>query len=184
LYESYTHRPDEGHIEKSIKQVWASLWTFRAFEEREFYRIDHLTAAMGVLVHPNYQNELANGVGITKNIYDPSWRGYYVNVQLGEDLVTNPEEASIPEEFLVASLAGREEYEIQYVRFSNRVPLGEKLLTKDHILELAEVMEAIQRHFRAAYGIPAGNNTFAMDIEFKITAEGHLNVKQARPWID
>ena len=23
-------------------------WTFRAFEERDFWRIDHLTAAMGV----------------------------------------------------------------------------------------------------------------------------------------
>lgn len=50
LYDSYTHRLDEGHISKSIKQVWASLWNARAFEERNFYRIDHLGAAMGVLL--------------------------------------------------------------------------------------------------------------------------------------
>ena len=62
LYDSYTHRPDEGHIAKTIKQVWASLWTYRAFEERDFYRVDHLQTAMGVLVHPNYDDELANGV--------------------------------------------------------------------------------------------------------------------------
>ena len=47
LYDSYTHHPDEGHFAKTAKQVWAGLWTYRAFEEREFWRIDHLTAAMG-----------------------------------------------------------------------------------------------------------------------------------------
>ena len=31
LYDSYTHHLDEGHLSKSIQQVYASLWTFRAF---------------------------------------------------------------------------------------------------------------------------------------------------------
>ncbi|GIS21431.1 MAG: hypothetical protein CM15mP121_2830 [Bacteroidota bacterium] len=26
---------------KSVKQVFASMWNFRAYEERDFYRIDH-----------------------------------------------------------------------------------------------------------------------------------------------
>lgn len=184
LYDSYTHHPDEGHIAKSIKQVWAGLWTYRAFEERDFYRIDHQQTAMGVLVHPNFDNEQANGVGVTKNIYDANWRGYYVNVQVGEDLVTNPEAASIPDEFLVANLAGLERYEIQYVRRSNLVPEGGPILTKDQIFELADIMGSIQRHFQALYGVPSWDRDFAMDIEFKITAEGQLVVKQARPWID
>ena len=47
LYDSYTHHPDEGHLSKSIKQVFASLWNFRAFEARDFYRIDHFATAMG-----------------------------------------------------------------------------------------------------------------------------------------
>ncbi len=184
LYESYTHHPDEGHIAKSIRQVWASLWTYRAFEERDFYRIDHLQAAMGVLVHPNYENEQANGVAVTKNIYDEYWRGYYVNVQVGEDLVTNPPANSIPDEFLVADLAGSERYEIQYVRRSNLVPDGGPILTKEQIFELADVMRLINMHFRAVYKAPPANTRFAMDIEFKITADGRLNIKQARPWID
>ena len=53
LYDSFTHRPDEGHLGKSIRQVFASMWNFRAFEEREFYRVDHLQAAMGVVLHEN-----------------------------------------------------------------------------------------------------------------------------------
>lgn len=182
LYNSYTHHLDEGHIEKSIKQVWASLWTFRAFEERDFHRIDHMTTAMGVLVHPNYKDELANGVGVTQNIFAPSWRGYYVNVQVGEDLVTNPDNESIPEEFLVADLAGEELYEIQYIRFSNRTIPGEKILTKAQVLNLASAMLRIQDHFRIKYGYASNDPSFAMEIEFKITAENKLAIKQARPW--
>jgi phosphoenolpyruvate synthase/pyruvate phosphate dikinase len=184
LYDSYTHHPDEGHIAKSVKQVWASLWTYRASEERDFYRIDHLSAAMGILVHPNFADEQANGVAITKNIYDAAWPGYYVNVQLGEDLVTNPPAYSIPDEFLVAELAGLERYEIQYVRRSNLTPDGSPILTKAQILDLADVMGLIQSHFKTLYGIPRTDSDFAMDIEFKVTTDGRLNIKQARPWVD
>ncbi len=184
LYDSYTHHPDEGHIAKSIKQVWASLWTYRAFEERDFYRVDHLQTAMGVLVHPNYENEQTNGVAVTKNIYDANWPGYYVNVQVGEDLVTNPQELSIPDEFLVADLAGVERYEIQYIRHSNLTADGGHVLTKAQIFELADVMGQIQAYFRYLYGLHGRDPDFAMDIEFKITADGRLNVKQARPWVE
>jgi phosphoenolpyruvate synthase/pyruvate phosphate dikinase len=34
LYDSFTHKPKEGQLINSVKQVWASLWTERAFEER------------------------------------------------------------------------------------------------------------------------------------------------------
>ncbi|MCH6258950.1 PEP/pyruvate-binding domain-containing protein [Puniceicoccaceae bacterium K14] len=182
LYNSYTHHPDEGHISKSMKQVWASLWTYRAFEEREFYRIDHFTTAMGVLVHPNFSNEQVNGVAVTKNIFDVNWRGYYVNAQVGEDLVTNPEAESIPEEFLVADLLGEERYEIQYIRSSNQVENGERVLSKEQVFELADHMFYIQSHFRALY--QPIDDAFAMEIEFKITEDGDLSIKQARPWVE
>ncbi|MDA0813097.1 MAG: hypothetical protein O3C21_12020 [Verrucomicrobia bacterium] len=186
LYDSCTHRADEGHLIKSMKQVWASLWTFRAFEEREFYRVDHMKVYMGVLAHPNFDDELANGVGITRNIFDPRWLGFYVNVQIGENLITNPEEESIPEEFLVSVMTGGPQdqaysLEIQYARRSNKVAKGETVLTREQAVELARNMRTIHRHFRELY--QSQDDSFAMDIEFKIDTDGKLVIKQARPWV-
>lgn len=182
LYNSYTHRPDEGHLSKTIKQVWASMWNSRAFDERDFYRVDHFAAAMGVLLHPDADDEIANGVGVTKNIIDPNWTGYYVNAQLGENLVTNPDPNSIPEEFLIAQLLGSTRFTIQYVTFSNLVPEGKTVLTTPQAEQLADRMSAIHSHF---YNLYHGNYaTFAMEIEWKITSAGQLMIKQARPWVE
>jgi len=180
LYDSYTHRADEGPLVKSIKQVWASLWTLRAFDEREFYRVDHFTAAMGVLCHPNESDEQANGVAITRNIYDPNWPGFYINAQVGESLVTNPDAGAVPDEFLVSAIGPNGEYEVQYIRHSSEREPGQSVLGDAHLAELLDAMERIQEHFRVLYGA-VGDATFAMDIEFKVTAEGLLSVKQARP---
>ncbi|MGE0710813.1 MAG: PEP/pyruvate-binding domain-containing protein [Planctomycetota bacterium] len=185
LYDSHTHRPDEGPLGETIKQVWADLWTYRAFEEREFYRIDHSAAAMGVLVHPNFDDELANGVAVTKNIYDPNWPGFYVNVQVGESLVTNPTAGATPDELLIAALGPNGEYETQYIQHTNQaLPPGRRtILTAAQVQELTRAMERIQRHFKQVYHAQQ-DKSFAMDIEFKIDVSGKLVIKQARPWVD
>jgi pyruvate,water dikinase len=136
----------------------------------------------GALVHRNFEGELANGVGVTKNLIDPSWTGYYINAQAGENLVTNPLPNSVPEEFLIAQLAGATRYEIQYVTFSNQVPEGETVITRAQAELLADKMSLIRSQFRTLYKGDATN--FAMEIEWKIEADGNLLIKQARPWID
>ena len=86
LYDSKSQKPseDEKDLAKSLKEVYASLWNFRAFTERDFHRIDHLASKMGILVHPSYQDELANGVAVSFDpIYGQDDR-YYVNTQVGE----------------------------------------------------------------------------------------------------
>ncbi len=186
LYDSFTHREDEGHIEKSIKQVWASLWNYRAFEERSFYRIDHFTTYMGVLVHPNFDDEKVNGVALTKNIYFPGFAGFYVNAQVGEALVTNPDPNATSEEFLVMEDAdpnsGRR-YETIRIRRSNLVEEGATVLSDDRLKELVAQMEITQAHFRNVYQAQ-DNEKFAMDLEFKVTQDSKLVIKQARPWVD
>ena len=180
LYDSKTQDPDEtaeDGIDKSIKGVWASMWNFRAFTEREFHRIDHLAAAMGVLVHPNYSDELANGVAVS---FDPFGRrdgSYYVNTQLGEDLVTNPEAHSVPEELLL-----HPDGTYTVTARSNQVPAGQLLMSDAQLGQLRRHLEAIHDEFEELYGIGSGQE-FAMEIEFKITSENILSIKQARPWV-
>ncbi len=186
LYDSFTHRPDEGGLSKTVKQVWASLWNFRAYDEREFHRIDHLAAAMGVLVHPNFDDEAANGVAVTKNPYDPAWPGFYVNVQVGESLVTNPDPDATPDELLISAIGPQGEYETQYIRRSTLTPDGRPVLSAAQIALLTAALETIQAHFKVVYGAQQDDG-FAMDVEFKFatgTARPGLVVKQARPWVD
>lgn len=185
LYESFTHRPDEGHLSKSVKQVFASLWRFLAYEHREFYRVDHFQAAMGVLMHPNYDDEIANGVAVSRHDYgDIAIHPYYANVQVGENLITNPDLSSRPEELLLS-------YETQMsrgispvpIRFSasNLVPLGEHILSDSDGQRIARYLDRIVRHFRRLYDAPSD---FAMEIEFKVTVDDELAIKQARPWVN
>ena len=50
LYDSKTQDPEETEedgIDKSLKGVFASLWNFRAFTERDFHRIDHTAGRDG-----------------------------------------------------------------------------------------------------------------------------------------
>ena len=180
LYDSKTQHPEETEedgISKSLKQVFASLWTFRAFTEREFHRIDHLAAKMGVLVHPNYSDELANGVAVSFDPISEQDGYYYVNTQLGEDLVTNPEAHSVPEEILL-DRNGR----YYVLATSNLVERGQLLMSNEQLRQLGEHLEVIHDHFEALYN-PVPAEPFAMEIEFKITSENILAIKQARPWV-
>jgi hypothetical protein len=180
LYDSYTHHPDEGHLSKSIQQVFASLWNYRAFEEREFYRVDHLAAAMAVLVHPNFKGELANGVAVTDDILYQSEGNYYINTQVGEDLITNPELASIPEEML---LDWHDSKDYQVLRSSNRFNSGDQLLSDPIREQLRAHLGVIHGKFARLYGKSLNDEGFAMEIEFKVDANHQLVIKQARPWV-
>ena len=179
LYDSFTHHPDEGHLSKSIKQVFASLWNFRAFEARDFYRIDHLTTAMGVLVHPNFADELANGVAVSDDVVYQTIGNYYLNTQVGEDLVTNPEAQSIPEEIL---MDWWDSTNYRMVTASNRTTEGGQILSDVYLSQLGSYLGIIHYKFNQLYGSIGQAKNLPMEIEFKITSDGRLSIKQARPW--
>ncbi len=181
LYTSKTQYPDEGHISKSIKQVYASMWNFRAYEERDFYRVDHFMAAMGVLCHPSFQNEQSNGVGISIDPIYETEGTFYLNTQVGESLITNPEANSVPEEILLYEDPDQGGGYL-VLRLSNLVNPGELVMDQIYLDQMREYLSIIHDEFAILYDV-VGAEGFAMDIEYKVTEEDQLIIKQARPWV-
>lgn len=180
LYDSKTHHPNEGHISKTIKEVFASLWNLRAFEEREFYRVNHFKASMGVLCHPNFDDEKVNGVGVSADPVYNTENTFYLNSQLGEELITNPEN-TYPEELLLKRYPdGNENYSV--IQYSSLLDVDTLLMSDSQLDLLRQYLAVIHDRFAVLYNA-VGNPTFAMDIEYKIDSTNQLAIKQARPWV-
>lgn len=189
LYDSKTGilGDKEKTIDKAIKQVWASLWNVRAFEEREYFAIDQRSVAMGVLVHRAFGDEELNGVAITKNIYRKDYPSFTINAQKGEvSVVLPPSDTIICEQFLInfsGYVSGIDEIAIEYISNSS-LNEGKPLLTEKEIVTLAQYLKAIKKHYyyRTSYGLKASDYyEFGMDVEFKLEAKTRkLYVKQAR----
>ncbi|MFN2251494.1 MAG: hypothetical protein ACK2UL_06210, partial [Anaerolineae bacterium] len=124
-------------------------------------------------------------VGVTLDPFYGSEGTFYLNTQVGEDLVTNPDALSIAEEILLGAQEGGG-YTI--VRPSNQVAAGEQVLSEAHLDEMRTYLNVIDEQFRRLYGVGAGgadgsDDGFAMEIEYKITGDDVLAIKQARPWV-
>jgi pyruvate, water dikinase len=164
-----------------IRKVWASVFSWRAWEERSFWGIDHDAVFMGVAVSRAYPDEEANGVLLTQNIADPTVAGLYVNVQLGEVPVTNPEGGEVPEVFSI--IPGAEPGTLQVARsaWSSLSP-GAPILTEGEIEQLYDAATAVQEHYAPLYGQSPYSMT--LDLEFKfVGAERALVIKQVRPFV-
>jgi hypothetical protein len=191
-YDSHTGDPVdwEGDMLYAIKQTWATVWSLRTFEEREYQSIDHLGVSMALLVHHNFPDEEANGVAVTANPYDPTGNapGFYVNVQFGGDAeVVAPPEGVTSDSFIYQYTYPNSP--IIYLTHSSLVPEGTTVLTTRQVRELGTALEAIHNAFSDAYGPGAGNTGwYAMDVEFKFDDEADpsaapaLYIKQARPY--
>ncbi len=190
LYNSETGDPTiEGDgrdsVEWAVKKVWSQVWNPRAYEEREYYSMNHLDVGMALLVHANFPDEEANGVAITNNPYDTTGLepGFYVNAQEGGEDVVAPEPGIYADAYLHYYYSPGQP--IVYIQHSNLVPEGETVLTTTESYELAEALDAIHGFFYEAYG--AGDSWYAMDVEWKFddkysTGEPQLWIKQARPY--
>ncbi|PKN44820.1 MAG: hypothetical protein CVU59_10705, partial [Deltaproteobacteria bacterium HGW-Deltaproteobacteria-17] len=181
LYSSFGAQAEgEEAASRVIRRTWASVWNRDAFEERAFWNIDHLAVKMGVAVNIAFTDEAANGVIITQNIADRTVAGMYVNVQLGEISVTNPEGGALPEVFsIVPDPAGG--IQASVLRYSSLSP-GLPILSAEEILALYTVSENAHNHFSLLYGRDPA--VFALDMEFKLWGQPRrIYLKQARPYV-
>ncbi|MEA3497062.1 MAG: PEP/pyruvate-binding domain-containing protein [Bacteroidota bacterium] len=190
LYSSYTgklNNPTES-VEKAIKKVWASLWNFTAFEEREYFKINHQSCAMGILVHRSFPDEDANGVVITKNPYNSN-HAYIVNVQFGEISIVNPEPGIINDQVVIYtfSFSGKEPYTLEYNSYSNVHAYDNKHVMEDkELYQLGDYLGIIKSYFfDNVYNCTCPYKDFGLDIEFKLDSEistRKLYIKQVRPY--
>lgn len=191
LYDSDAYDPNKPKktIQKALKLVWSSVWNLRAFDERELFKINHLDVSMAVLVSPAYPDEVANGVGVSRNIIDPKeGPGVYLNIQKGSEAVTNPNPAITPDQILVLlkkDAKTKTKYTLQYLKYSS-LTLTEPVLPYEEVEKIVDYLLELHKHFSAIYHPKNDNPSFALDVEFKVdTQEGSRKVhyKQARPFV-
>ena len=178
LYNSYAAwASGTNAADKVVPLVFASVWSFRGFEERSFWNIDHRTVRMGCAINEAFSKELANGVLITQNIADPRVYGMYVNVQKGESAVTNPENGALPEVFSIVE--GPKGPQVIRQRFSSLSPLT-PLLSDGEVSTLFQAATKAQNHFAPLYG--KYPEALVLDMEFKLTSDRKVVFKQVRPY--
>jgi hypothetical protein len=173
---------EERGIERALKQVWTSLWTFRAVEERAWYQVPQERAAMGVLVTRTFLDEAANGVAFTGNPANSRDRRFVINVQKGEISVVSPPLGIQAEKDLLEVDAAGAVTRIVRSQRSSLAADGEYLLTDSTLRELGAVLRHIQVEFPVALG-GRDRSQVLFDIEFKLSRDGALAIKQVRPFL-
>ncbi len=173
--------PEERGLCRAVKKVWASLWLVRAYEEREWYGVDHSKAAMGVLADLRLGNERANMVVFTG---DPNLTGDHrilVNAQTGDLEVVSPEPGTWPETTRLTLTAG-EVSEIDRVRGSSELPDGHHVLSDPQLRELGALLSQIEASFPIDDPPPKGT-ALLLDTEWKLRPDNTLLIKQIRPYL-
>jgi hypothetical protein len=172
---------DERDIAETLKEVWASLWSYRAFEERAYYGIPQADVAMGVLVSRAFLDERANGVAFTGSPSDPLDRRYVITVQKGEASVVSPDPGVLAEKDLL-SIENGEAAAIVRAQASTLMPAGQWVLSDDELRELGRVLARVD----AAMPVELGEHPrerVVFDVEFKVSPDGAIALKQARPFL-
>jgi hypothetical protein len=173
---------DEEGIARALKRVWASLWNFRAYEERDYFQIPHQKARMAVLVSEAFRDERANGVAFTGN---PSVRGdrrFLINSQLGDVPVvfTDP---GVTAEKSVLEMRDGQAASISRVRPSSLVPPGGQVLSDENLRELGGLMALVEAGYPIDRGAHAPDEVL-LDFEFKLDRNsGRMRLKQVRPFL-
>ncbi|HWB82270.1 MAG TPA: PEP/pyruvate-binding domain-containing protein, partial [Nannocystaceae bacterium] len=172
---------DPRTLEAALAAVWASLWNFGAFEERDYYQIDHAMVAMGASVSLQYEGEQANGVAFSGNPRDPRSDQYLINAQHGEtDVVGN--DSGVTAELSYLTIENGDVVGIDRVVASSLVPAGQVVLSDAQLEELGAVLADLAAVFPFDFQLDDGS-TPLLDVEFKITAAGQLVIKQARSFV-
>ncbi|HRE89610.1 MAG TPA: PEP/pyruvate-binding domain-containing protein, partial [Myxococcota bacterium] len=172
----------EKPVARAVRKVWASLWNERAYQEREFYGLDHRQVFMGIAVEPSFVLETANVVAVT-NL--PSDEGVLMRLvsQSGWLSVVRPEDPLAIAEVATALMTDTAPYHegLEVLVGSSLVPTGETVLSSGELETLAGLLRLVQVGFEAE--VYPDLEPLRLDLEIKRTRDGRIVVKQARPYI-
>lgn len=174
---------EEKPVADAVRKVYASLWNERAFDEREYYGIDHRAAYMGLAVNPAYALEQINAVAVSNLIVDDGAPLYRVSSQVGELSVVRPEIPTAVAEVLTfrREHTPPEATEITVQLASPLVPEGEEVWPRDKLLELSRLLFRAHDHF--AREVYPDLTPLALDFEVKLERTGDVAIKQVRPYL-
>jgi hypothetical protein len=159
--------------------VWASLWNFQAVEQRMWHGIPEENVRMGILVTPAFLAEAANGVALTGSPTDPLDARYFVTVQPGEASVVRPNPGDVPEVDLVAAAADGT-FGVERGRPTNLLPLGQFVMSEAELIELGRILKSLAASYEPPPPFP--RELIRLDVEFKVSPERAIAVKQVRPY--
>lgn len=173
---------DEKSTASALKKVWASLWNDRAFDERDFYGLDHARVKMAVAVVLSEKDEQLEAVAFTNVRYRDAPPVYALVSQLGEIGVVRPVDPSAQAETRLFWRGDDDEVTGDVVVSpSSLVEAGTSLWASARLSELGRLLFRVQDYFETS--VYPEQQRLALDIELKITSDDRLLIKQARPYL-
>ena len=176
--ESLPHPKDKKRtLAWALKRTWASYWSWEAFEERRRFGVEHSNGAMGVLVHPRFDDPLEQANGVISFTLDRGRPGsdaqlgveMRINVQPGALSVTNAPSGVTPEVIRVLADDEQSTPHIQRISRASRAQDIPLVLHDAEILQLyrqsKKVAQAwLQRDNRSR---PAHAQRYAITLDFE-----------------
>ncbi|MFO0723830.1 MAG: PEP/pyruvate-binding domain-containing protein [Myxococcota bacterium] len=178
-------------LEYGIKKTWASYWASEAFEERRLENVNHLSGAMGVLVHARFEDEKERANGVFTLTIQPKEltdaKVFEINVQKGALSVTNPVpgDPNIPEIDRVHLPQASTTPTIERVRRST-LSTDADLLSDAQLLELfgeaQRIGDAWLNRLHAKQTPEQAQRTLTLDFEFRYVADNWPAVSSGTPF--
>jgi pyruvate, water dikinase len=173
---------NEKSAESAIRKVWASLWTQRAFEERAYWGLDHLSVFMGIAVNASFTRERLDAVAITALEADDGPTLYRVVSQVAEVGVVRPDDPTAVPETLVFRRGHDDAVLAPEVLVSSSFAAeGDSLWSEAQVQTLGRLLYQVQDQFQSH--VYPSLQPLSLDLEIKLTHDDRIVIKQARPYV-
>ena len=169
----------ERPVVRAVRKAYASLWNERAFEDREYWGMDHTRAFMGLAVNSSFVLERLDAVALTNLPVTGAAPLYRVISQRDGNPVVRPPDPTLVAEVMTFR-RGPDDRPIDVEVITHSSLSAEPLWSDTHMIELGRLLAKVQDHF--SVNVYPQIPTLSLDLEIKITEDDRVVIKQARPY--